>query len=254
MKPTRCHAVSWRPVSLVRLLAAAVTLATVGCGGSSSTAPPTGPTGEVKGTLVGESGSGVLTLSFPASVATRSPSPSRFALVRTAEAASVPVTVTGTLTLTGGGVVQLTGTYDAGANPQLVLAGGGYGLTGNYTATNGEISGSTTFPDGKTGFWTVSADAATVNVFCGTYTSTEGKGGGTWNLVLDKNDNLSGVATGAGQLQGTLDPSGTVSVTFTGGTAAGTLDRATGGGSGSYDAPGIGEGDAGNWAANTGGC
>jgi len=255
MKTTRCHPVRGRSGLLARLLAVTVALAAAGCGGSDSTAPPTGPTGSFKGTLVGESGSGVLTLSFPASAAMRSASPSRFALVREADAASGPITVTGTLALTGGSTVQLTGTYNADANPQLVLAGGGYGLTGNYTATNGVFSGSSTFPDGKTGLWTVSADAATVYVFCGTYSSTQGNGGGTWNLVLDKNNNLSGVADAAGQLQGTFTPSSqAISVTYTGGTATGTLNPTTGGGSGSYSAPGIGQGDSGNWTANTGGC
>jgi hypothetical protein len=254
MKTTRCHPGPGRPGSLARLLAVTVALAAAGCGGSDSTSPYTGPTGNFKGTLVGESGSGVLTLSFPASAAIRSASPARFAFVREAEAASGPVTVTGTLALTGGSVIQLTGTYNASGNPQLVLAGSGYGLAGNYTATNGVFSGTSTFPDGKTGLWTVSADAATVYVFCGTYSSTEGNGGGTWNVVIDKNNNLTGVATGAGQLQGTLDSGGNVSVMYTGGTATGTLDRTTGGGSGSYDAPGIGQGDAGNWTANTGGC
>ncbi|HEU5478895.1 MAG TPA: hypothetical protein VFU90_03640 [Candidatus Tumulicola sp.] len=147
----------------------------------------------------------------------------------------------------------MTGTYDASAEPQLVLAGSGYGLAGDYSAANGVIIGTSTFPNGKTGLWTVSTDAAAVKVFCGTYTSTQGNGGGTWNLVLDSKNNLTGVATVAGQLQGTL--SGTsLSVTYTGGTASGTLDPSTGAGSGTYDAPNIGQGDAGDWTANTGGC
>ena len=255
MRTTRCYPVRGRSRPLARLLAVAAALAAAGCGGSSSTSPYTGPTGTFKGTLVGESGSGVLTLSFPASSASRSVSPSRFALVREAEAASGPVTVTGTLALTGGSTIQLTGTYNASAEPQLVLAGGGYGIAGDYTQTNGQFNGTSTFPDGKTGIWTVSADAASVYVFCGSYTSTQGNGGGTWNLVLDKNNNLSGAATVAGQLQGTFTPgSGAITVTYTGGTASGTLNPTTGGGSGSYSAPNIGQGDAGDWTANTGGC
>jgi hypothetical protein len=252
MQTTGCHPVRWRPGALVRVLAVASTLASLGCGGDSGPTNPTttGPTGTFKGTLVGdvgESGSGVVTLTLP-SAATVSTAVS-------ARLAAAPVTVTGTLALTGGSTVQLSGVYDASANPQLVLAGGGYGLTGNYTAANGVFSGSATFPDGKTGQWTVSANAATVSVFCGTYTSSQGEGGGTWNVVLDGNNHLSGVATGAGQLQGVFTPgSNAVSVTYTGGTATGTLDPGTGGGSGTYDAPGVGDGDAGNWAATTGGC
>lgn len=253
MQTAQSNVLPSRPAALMRWLAAAVMLASVACGGSSSTSPSTGPTGEFKGTLVGDGASGVLTITFPASVASRSEVPSRFAFVQVAEAGTVEQ-VTGTLTLTpGGDVIAMTGTYDASAEPQLVLAGSGYGLAGDYSAANGVISGTSTFPNGKTGLWTVSTDAATVKVFCGTYSSSQGNGGGTWNLVLDSKNNLTGVASVAGQLQGTL--SGTsLSVTYTGGTASGTLDPSTGAGSGTYDAPNIGEGDAGDWTANTGGC
>jgi hypothetical protein len=261
MKTTGCHPIPWRPGALATLLAVAAPLASIGCGGDSGTTsppPPTGATGTFKGTLVGdagESGSGVVTLTLPGA-STSSAVPAGSALMPVAEVALAPVAVTGTLALTGGGLVQLSGTYDASANPQIVLAGGGYGLTGNYTATNGVFSGSATFPDGKTGQWTVSANAATVKVFCGTYTSSQGEGGGTWNLVLDENNHLTGVATGAGQLQGTFTSgSNAISVTYNGGTATGTLDPTTGGGSGTYDAPSTGDTpDAGDWAATTGEC
>jgi hypothetical protein len=255
MKTTACHPISRRLNAFGRVLAVAAALASVGCGGDSGPAGPSGPTGAFKGTLVGgpgESASGVLTITLPGSASIRSVGS---AAARVVVAASAPVSVTGTLALTGGGVVQLSGTYDASANPQLVLAGGGYGLTGNYSATNGVFSGSASFPDGKTGFWTVSANAATVRVFCGTYTSSAGQGGGTWNVVLDANNNLTGAATGAGLLQGTFNPgSKAVSVSYTNGTASGTLDPATGGGSGTYDAPNGDPPDAGDWTANESGC
>ena len=257
MKTTGCHPIPWRPGALARVLVVASALASFGCGGDSNpTGPSGGPTGTFKGTLVGgvgESASGVLTITLPGSAATSSATSARLAAAVAAEAASAPVVITGTLSLTGGSVVQLSGTYDPSANPQLLLAGGGYGLAGNYSATNGTFSGSTTFPDGKTGNWTVSANAATVRVFCGTYTSSQGQGGGVWNLVLDDKNNLTGAATGAGLLQGTFT-SGAITVTYTGGTASGTLDPGTGSGSGTYDAPGVGEGDAGDWTADTGGC
>jgi hypothetical protein len=243
------------------VLVVAATVASLGCGGDNSnpTGPSGGPTGAYKGTLVGgvgESASGVLTITLAAAASMRAAVSMRLAAAPVLEAASAPVAVSGTLSLTGGSVVQLSGTYDASANPQLVLAGGGYGLAGNYSATNGTFSGTSTFPDGKTGNWTVSANAATVRVFCGTYTSSQGEGGGTWNLVLDENNKVTGAATGAGLLQGTLNPSSkALSVTYTGGTASGTLDSGTGGGSGTYDAPSTGNTpDAGDWTANTGGC
>ncbi|HXE60317.1 MAG TPA: hypothetical protein VN607_06400 [Gemmatimonadaceae bacterium] len=254
MKPMRSRHLTWRSVSLARLLAVSALAATAACG-SSSTGPSNGPKGTFKGTLVGEDGSGVLTISLSNSVASRSATTSTFSFVQVAQAATGVVPVTGTLSLTGGSVIQLTGTYNASGNPQLLLAGSGYGLAGNYSATNGVFSGTSTFPDGKTGLWTVSANASEVNVFCGTYTSTQGNGGGTWNLVLDSNNNLTGVATAAGQLQGTLTPgSNSLSVTYTGGTASGTLNPSTGAGSGTYDAPNIGQGDSGTWVATTGTC
>jgi hypothetical protein len=252
MQTTRVHTRARRPAAFRLSLATTAILASVACSSSNSTSPkPNGPTGTFKGTLVGDGASGVLTLTFPSSVSAL-PAASRFALVRVAEAGTT-IQVTGTLALTGGSSVQLTGTYNPDAEPQLVLAGGGYGLAGDYSAKNGVISGTTTFPNGKTGLWTVSANATAVKVFCGTYASSQGNGGGTWNLVLDSNNNLTGVASVAGQLQGTL--SGTsLSVTYTGGTATGTLDPTSGAGNGTYDAPNIGDGDAGTWTANTGGC
>lgn len=251
MHTARNHTLARRPLVLVRLLAVGACLASAACGSSSTSPSTNGPTGDFKGTLVGDGASGVLTISFPASVSAR-PAASRFALVQVAEAATT-IQVTGTLSITGGDIIALTGTYNPSAEPQLVLAGNGYGLAGDYTATNGVISGTSTFPNGKTGLWTVSTNATAVKVFCGTYGSSQGNGGGTWNLVLDSHNNLTGVATVAGQLQGTL--SGTsLSVTYTGGTATGTLDPTTGGGSGTYDAPNIGDGDAGTWTANTSGC
>src|SRR6476646_10677420 len=260
MKTTGCHLIPRRPGALAGVLAVAAALASFGCGGSSNpTNPnPTGQTTDFKGTLVGEVGegaSGVVTVTLPSSAASAAVLSARWAAAPAFETTSAPVAVSGTLALTGGGTVALSGTYNAAANPQLVLAGGGYGMTANPTSTTGVFSGSATFPDGKTGFWTVSANAATVRVFCGTYTSSQGQGGGTWNVVLDANNNLTGAASAVGLLQGTFSPgSNAVSVTYTGGTASGTLDPATGRGRGTYDAAGAGEGGAGDWAANTGGC
>lgn len=255
MKTTQSYLVPDWTSSFARLAVLAGALAAVGCSSSTSPPPATGPTGVFRGTLVGSTQSGVLSLTFPgASGDTHFASSSRFSLIRIAEAATTSVSVTGTFTITGGGTVALTGSYDANASPQLTLTGGGYTLTGNYTASSQVISGSATLPGGS-GLWTVSAGGAAVRVFCGTYTSTMGHGGGTWNVVLDSADHLSGVATAAGQLQGTFNSSSmAISVTYTGGTAAGTLNPSTGGGSGTYNAPGVGNGDAGTWAASTSGC
>lgn len=256
MQTTRRHALRRRTGSLARLVAVPAILATFGCG-SSTTAPPTsGPTGTYKGTFAGAHESGVLTITFPAkSASIRPASQSRFSLVSVAEAASAPISVSGTLAITDGTTIALTGTYNATGNPQLTLTGSGNTITGNATLSNGVFSGTIMFDDGTTGLWTVSPDGT---VFCGTYSSTSGGGSGTWNVVIDKANVLTGVAyTGGGALQllGTYTPSSmAVSVTYSIGTASGTLDPTTGGGSGTYDASGANPPDAGTWTANTTGC
>lgn len=259
MQTTQRHPIPRRTGSLAQLVAVTAALAAAGCG--SSTGPSSGPTGTYKGTFVGATESGVLTITFPAAMAaTRSASPARFSLVRVAEAASAPVSVSGTLSITGGASIPLTGTYNAAANPQLTLTtGSGTTITGNATASNGVFSGTIKFDDGSTGQWTVSPNGGTVSVFCGTYSSTMSMGGGTWNVVIDSANVLTGVAYagkyGALQLQGAYTPSSmAVTVTYSIGTAAGTLNPTTGGGNGTYDANGANPPDAGTWTANTTGC
>lgn len=256
MQTTRRHALPRRTGSLAGLVAVTATLATVGCGSSSTAPPASGPSGTYKGTFAGAHQSGVLTITFPAASASIRPaSHARFSLVSVAEAASAPVSVSGTLAITDGTTIALTGTYNATGDPQLTLTGSGNTITGNATPSNGVFSGTIMFDNGTTGLWTVSPDGT---VYCGTYSSTSGEGGGTWNVVVDKANVLTGVAyTGGGALQllGTYTPSSmAVTVTYSVGTAAGTLNPTTGGGSGTYDASEANPPNAGTWTANTGGC
>jgi uncharacterized cupin superfamily protein len=79
--------------------------------------------------------------------------------------AAAATSIPGSLAATGGATATLTGTYDPSASPQLTVSGGGYTITGNYSAANGQLSGSFNGPSG-TGLWTVSAGV--VKVFCGT--------------------------------------------------------------------------------------
>lgn len=239
-----------------RWVVAALFLA--GC--KSSTSPgSTTPAGLYKGTFVSGSTSGVLTLTFPAAsgaifAASILPISLNFA------AAAAPVTVTGTMALTGVATpINLTGTYDAAANPQLSLtgtgAGGTYTVSGNYTASSGHFAGTIVVPSGS-GTWTA-AGGSTVRVFCGTYDNGSGVTKGTWNLVLDANNGLIGLAnTSSGQiaLSGIFTPgtpTGSVSVSWSGGTAMGSLNLTTGGGNGTWSATG---GGSGNWTATTTGC
>jgi len=220
-------------------------------GAGTSTGPSAGgPTGSFKGTLVGANLSAVVTLTFPASTASVPPRRARFSLVPAANAAAAPISITGTLDIVGDGSMTLNGTYDASANPQLTVAGGGYTITGNYTAANGQLSGAFSGPGGSSGQWTVSAGGNTVRVFCGTYSGTSS---GTWNLVLDASNRLFGVANtskGAVQLEGSYSPGGNpnTTVTFSGGSASGNVDPATGGGSGTWSNT---KGGSGTWTGST---
>lgn len=244
------HAASRAPTLAVL---AALAVAFTGC--KSSTAPKTQqPSGVYKGTLVGAGASGVLTVTFPvAAVAAGLVTPARISFVRVAYAAAA-ISVTGSLVITGGSTIALTGTYNASANPQLSIAGGGYAITGNYSASSGVLSGSFTGPGGS-GQWTVSAGGTAVKVFCGTYS---GSGSGTWNLVLDASNNLTGAANasaGTIRLTGSYVPgTGGVTVTSPDDTklnAIGMLNATSGAGSGTYT---DGTGKSGSWTANTTGC
>jgi hypothetical protein len=210
-------------VSTLALLAA--------CGKDSTTAPATGPSGNFRGTFVGSSSRGIIVIVFASPGATA---------------------ITGSLALTGGATINLTGTYTPSSN-NVSLTGTGYAVNGTYTSSSSHFSGDYTGPSGDHGSWAV--ESGTVKVFCGTY---NGNAAGTWNLVLNDAGQLRGVAqttSGAIDLVGTYN-SGTGAITITSpddGTigASGTLNASTGGGSGNWSVSGQ---TAGAWTANTNGC
>jgi hypothetical protein len=160
--------------------------------------------------------------------------------------------ITGTLALTGGATINLSGTYTP-ASSAVSLSGTGYAVTGTYTSSSSHFSGDYTGPAGDHGSWAV--ESGTVKVFCGTY---NGNAAGTWNLILNDAGQLRGVAftsSGAIDLVGTYN-SGTGAIVITSpddGTvgATGTLNSTTGGGSGNWSVSGQ---TAGSWTANTSGC
>jgi hypothetical protein len=244
----------------VTALAALAALALAECKGSKATGPagPAVPSGAFRGTLVGSSAGGVLTLNFPAALQTAARR-ARFTIVPVADAASVAAatTMTGSLAITGGPTYTLTGAYDPNATPQLTVSGGGYTITGNYSSATGQITGNFSGPNGDSGQWTVSAGV--VKVFCGTYATTAGgTGTGTWNLTLDSSNRLFGVANtpnGASLLQGSYDAaSGNVAVTFHRGSASGTVNASNGSGSGTWSASSSNGTQSGTWTATIGGC
>ena len=210
-------------VSTLALLAA--------CGKDSTTAPATGPTGSYRGTFVGSNSRGVMVIVFA--------SPGASA-------------ITGSLALTGGATVNLSGTYNPSSNG-VSLSGTGYAVTGSFAPSASNFSGDYTGPSGDHGSWAV--ESGTVKVFCGDY---NGNAAGRWNLILNDAGQLRGVAltsSGAIDLVGIYN-SGTGAITITSpddGTigATGTLNTSTGGGSGNWSVSGQ---TAGAWLADTNGC
>jgi hypothetical protein len=204
-----------------------------GCGGSdSTTAPPaTGPSGSYRGTFVGSNSRGIMVIVFPSKGASA---------------------ITGSLALTGGATINLTGTFTAPSS-KVNLTGTGYTITGSYSSSSSNFTGDYTGPASDHGSWAV--ESGTVKVFCGTYS---GNASGTWNLVLNDAGQLRGVAqtsSGAIDLVGTYTASsGAMTVTSPDdGTigANGNLNNSTGGGSGHWSVSGQ---TAGDWAATTSGC
>jgi hypothetical protein len=131
---------------------------------------------------------------------------------------------TGTLTPTGSAGINLTGTYNSGSGA-VSVTGGGHTLTG--TVSNGTLDGTYTGPAGSGSFGSEHGAAPTdVKQFCGSYT---GASSGVWNLAMMGNSLAGAYADdggGSAQLKGTVSGT-TLSITFSGGTAAGTLASAT---------------------------
>src|SRR6266566_4941489 len=152
-------------------------LAVAACRSESSTGPepPTAPT-HLQGVLARPGETGVITLTTTAAATVPMSAP----VVRTA----VTNNLTGTLKLAGAAIINLAGTFNAGA---IVVSGGGYTITATFS--NGKMSGTyngpndisltAADPNGNTvgsASGTLSATSAS-----GTYTSTDRLATGTWS-------------------------------------------------------------------------
>ncbi len=215
------------PCSL--LLAATLTA----CGdGDDTTGPPASTSISFRGTIAGASESGVFDMT-----------------------AASPLT--GTLTLTGGSVISLTGDFNSQTGA-LTASGGGYSITATFAS--GTLSGTFTGPNGPGSMTGLPSDTGTVVlVYCGTGTGTSPGGSVSfvWNVVRSGN-NLAGLSVetagsaspGEGALlNGTISGS-TVTLTVTpGGSATGTLSGESM--SGTWTAI---EGASGTWMGSTSAC
>ena len=97
--------------------------------------------------------------------------------------AFVPVDVTGTLSLTGGGTVALTGTYDPDTG-DLDVSGGGYTFTGTFDGTS-RLEGTYTGPTTSGTFILSLDDNTSATAYCGTYEADDLSDDGTFSFVID---------------------------------------------------------------------
>jgi hypothetical protein len=153
-------------------------LAACGGGGGGGGGGGTGPspaTTTYTGFITADDGSsGGLTLTFASAVSLRE----QGALLTT------PVAATGTISVVGGGTINLTGSVDAGV---FTATGGGLTLTGTLEQT--ELNGRFTGPGGvEGGFAAAGASPGhAVGAYCGTYTGNAVGGGtesGSWHFLV----------------------------------------------------------------------
>jgi hypothetical protein len=199
----------------------------------SSGGSPSGSTATTtyEGTLAGNDGtSGTLSVTVDATISSNTaPIKSARAAGDGIEKPQDVVAASGTILLSYGSTVTLTGTFDSSTST-VTLSGGGYSFAG--TATSSGFSGRFTGPNNSTGgFSAISGSASSVTAFCG----TENNGGG-FNLQVSSSGVLSGEtsdgATLTGQVTGsTFSGSSSDGHTFTGSIQNGQTSVTVSGGS-----------------------
>jgi hypothetical protein len=134
---------------------------------------------------------------------------------------STSVQALATLSPTGGGVANLTGTYDTAADT-LNLSGSGYSMRGVRTGSTGssELLGSVIGPNGTAGM-RCGEGSTGIKTYCATYSSNSTALTGRFNFYISGTE-ITGVAVAAGAnagawIGGTATGTGaTRSITFTG--------------------------------------
>ena len=257
---------------LITVTALAGLLIGVGCsddddeGGSTPT-----PTTSFTGIFVGQGDGGKITVTISSSSASLAPglraAKLQFGaggsrLLRAGSLATHDIAATGSLDLSGGSIIGLSGTYKEESDT-LNLIGGGYTLIGAYDSTGSYpgILGGYLGPNGPGLFACVTGVAA--QVFCGTFVNGGATVQGRWNLIVAGDD-----AAGAAIPYGTTDLIGmerTITgtgnprtITFLGGqdgvselTATGTWDTTTNMITGTWETTdGVNPLDSGTWEAS----
>ncbi|MBI3195062.1 MAG: hypothetical protein HYZ34_11455 [Ignavibacteriae bacterium] len=145
----------------------------VGCSKDESPTTPTDATTTTySGTIAGDSESGSITFVVGGS-AKAAPQQNTNLLAL--------LSVTGTIKLSDGASITLTGTFNTDTD-SIYVSGGGYSFAGKLS--NGTISGTYTGPNGSGAFSVQVGAHGTVKVFCGTYVENDNSQSGLLNIAL----------------------------------------------------------------------
>ncbi len=154
----------------------------VGCAKDDSpTTPPNITTTTYSGTIAGESESGSITFVVGSSSKVTPQYGSQTLAI---------LTVSGTIKLSDGTSITLTGTFNTDTD-SIYVSGGGYSFAGKLS--NGTISGVYTGPNGSGAFSVQTGAQGSVKVFCGTYVEHDNSQSGLLNIAL-KDTVLTGLS------------------------------------------------------------
>jgi hypothetical protein len=237
-----------RVATTLRCTTAAAVLALAACSKDSTGPEPvvdpgTGTPVEFNGTLASGTITGDISITIEGSAASARVVGGGIAFDVSGSRAVVPVS--GCLYLGSTTCTAVTGTYNTVTKVlSFTTTSPAFTFTGTYSS--GRVSGTFTGAGGSGSFV---VHSGTVQVFCGTFA---GDASGVWNLVRHGND-VYGIAVDVGgtnslQLTGTMSGT-TINLTFTGGTASGTISGTSMSGMWTTLV-----GDAGTWTGSTSGC
>jgi hypothetical protein len=178
MRSAKTHA----SAGVAAWLLAAALLGNGGCGRDEKTTGPVvpvtpTPTTQATGVFLGGAENGLLDLTIDTAVVALAP--------RAPGRSAGGLTASGVMSRDGGGVVNLTGTYDTSTD-SLRLTGSGYDLAGLYLpgAAPARFEGRFSNPSGSGSFLALIGARNTVFVFCATYENSAATLWGTLDFAV----------------------------------------------------------------------
>jgi len=183
------------------ILLAVFALILGGCKDDDNPAAPGSSSTSYTGVISGSSVSGTISITIP--VAKRA--------YRETSAEGDTLDISGTLKISGGATIDLTGFYVVETG-EIYLTGGGYTFMG--FVDEGEVSGSFTYSGGGGYFSAYAGDSSNVKTFCGRYQdNSPGEESGSFNMIISGTNITVVVYPDGGSGQ-----SGILDGTLTGGT------------------------------------